>query len=132
MQIYAPRDYPAPDIFKPILDDGYNDLFITIRFHTVAEDYDFVLNADPDVPGYLSGVPHGNLLTDIWSDQDGEDWVASTVFKVTTKTLELAISRAFGDWRNKGLIDLMATRAETIIGDGQVLAGMENSTDWVW
>lgn len=110
------------------VDDGRN-IFITIRFHTIAEGVDFIMDVNPAVLGILSELPHGNLLIDLWSDAAGDDWIASSVFKVTSDTLELSESRAFGDWRNSGLIDLMATRAQNITGNARGLTGMKRSTD---
>ncbi|WP_039017565.1 hypothetical protein [Halocynthiibacter namhaensis] len=129
MQIYAPYQYPDPEMFCAVNVGKDTKAFITIRFHTCAEGKDFIMDVNPDTHDILKDIPHGNLLIDLWSDAAGDDWIASSVFKVTSDTLELSESRAFGDRRNSGLIDLMATRAQNITGNARGLTGMERSTD---
>ncbi|MEP4151976.1 MAG: hypothetical protein ABJL73_11755 [Lentilitoribacter sp.] len=129
MQIYAPFEYPDPIYFSPVSVDDGREAFITVRFHTVTEGADFIMDVNPYVPGILTELPHGNLLIDMWSDNAGDDWIASTVFKVTSETIELAESRVFGDWRDNGLIDLMAVYAQITTGKTRALIGMERSMD---
>ncbi|WP_107497011.1 hypothetical protein [Thalassobius sp. I31.1] len=128
MQIYAPYQYPDPEIFRPVSIGKDTELFITIRFHTCAEEKDFIMDVNPDTLGILKDIPHGNLLIDLWSDDTGEDWIASTVFKATSDTLELAESRAFGKWRNMGLVNLMTIRAQDVTGWTREIFEMERST----
>ncbi|MEP3344979.1 MAG: hypothetical protein ABJN34_03705 [Litoreibacter sp.] len=74
-------------------------------------------------------APHRNLLIDMRSDASGDDWTVSMVFKVKTDALELPEFRAFGDGCDRGLIDLMATRAQFVTGNRRDLVDMERSTD---
>lgn len=116
MQIYAPFEYPGPEFYSAIERTPATDIFITMRFHTNADGSDFIIHANPDIKGILAETPHGNLLVDLWADEDGQDWIASSVFKVTTDTLELAEARVFGRWRNLGLVNLMIARAQDTTG----------------
>ena len=128
MQIYAPYQYPDPEMFRAVSIGKETEVFITVRFHTCADGKDFLMDVNPDTHGILKDIPHGNLLIDLWSDDSGDDWIASTVFVATSDSLELAVSRAFGKWRNMGLVNLMAIRAQDVTGWTREIFEMDRST----
>lgn len=129
MQIYVPYQYPDPEMFRAVSIGHETEMFITVRFHTCADGSDFIMDVNPDTHGILKDIPHGNLLIDLRSDDGGDDWIASTVFIVTSDSLELAESRAFDKWHNMGLVNLMAVRAHNVTGWTCELFDLDRSLD---
>lgn len=115
MKAYPRHEYPTPMFFKHIETGADEDAYITTQFHTVAEGDDFVLDVNPDLPKILAGAPHGNLLVDIWADEDGSDWIASMAFRVGCETLEITRSWSKKPWRYSQLRNLMVKRAQHVL-----------------
>lgn len=115
MKVYPRHEYPTPVFFKHIETGTDDSAFITTQFHTVAEGEDFILDVDPDVPDILAGAPHGNLLVDIWADEDGSDWIASMALRVGCETLEITRSWSKDPRQHNQLHDLMVQRAQHVL-----------------
>ena len=130
MKIYAPYQYPDPELFEVLSLDQGNRIAVTARYHRVEDGRDLLAHVPVYLDAPLKNAPDGALLIDIWSDDDDRDWLASTVFVMNEDVAELAQSRVFGGWQGVGLLPLMIVVAQELTGWTRKMSGLERVEVW--
>ena len=130
MHIYAPYQYPAPELFEHFQLSPDRHVAITARYHRNVDDRDLVMQIPVTADAPLRDDPDGALLIDVWSDDEERDWLASTVFVMNEDQARLERISIFGDWQSRGLFALMIIVAQELMGWSRTLSGLDQAEVW--
>ena len=130
MQVYAPYQYPEPELFEPFLLSPDRQVAFTARYHRKVDGRDLIMQIPVTDDAPLRDGPDGTLLIDVWTVGDERDWLASTVFVMNEDQAHLERISIFGNWRSRGLFALMIVVAQELTGWSRTLSGLDQAQVW--